>query len=339
MNSEQNTDKEKLKLFLEYSVTKIKNYSLAKRIILAFGLSPLIVIPICLFVLGPSNNSLWPVKIVYKENETIQELAQDLYDKNLIRSTRAFALLAQITDQDRNLTTGTYLFVENKSVLDIIDIFVRHDTGIHKLVLTIPEGLSRVQIASLLDKKLNHFDTKLFLKETSEMEGYLFPDTYYFEPDVDQGTVMRAMRDNFDSKTKDLLAGQTPEHIERILIMASILEEEGKTYDDKVIIAGILEKRLSMHMRLQVDATFSYILGKNISSVGESELNLDSPYNTYKNYGLPPGPISNPGLESIKAALNPKSSAYLYYLTGTDGVFHYATTFEQHKKNKFTYLK
>src|SRR3989338_8316927 len=121
--------------------------------------------------------------------------------------------------------------------------------------------------------------------------------------------------------------------------MASLLEEEVKSTEDRKLVAGILWKRLSLNMGLNVDAALTYVLGKTSHELTQEDLKYDSPYNTYRYRGLPPGPISNSGLDAILAALRPTSSQYLYYLTDKDGSVHYAKNLEEHKINKFRYLK
>ena len=123
-----------------------------------------------------------------------------------------------------------------------------------------------------------------------------------------------------------------------IIIMASILEAEARTTESRKIIAGILWKRLKLGMPLQVDSTFSYINGKNTYELTLDDLQIDSPYNTYKYASLPPGPIGNPGVDAINSALNPTVTKYLYFLSSKSGKMYYATTFEQHIKNKELYL-
>jgi UPF0755 protein len=142
----------------------------------------------------------------------------------------------------------------------------------------------------------------------------LFPDTYFVDDSLDEKNFINQMRDNFKVKTKSLLAGLGKEKISEVVTIASILEEEGKTTESRKLIAGILYKRLAAGIALQVDATFIYVNGKQ-SKINFQDLAIDSPFNTYKYKGLPPHPITNPGLDSIKAALEPTSSPYLYYMS------------------------
>ena len=167
--------------------------------------------------------------------------------------------------------------------------------------------------------KLANFNKDKFLLEAKDKEGYLFPDTYFFLNNANETDVIKSMSDNFEKKINPLLSeiissGKTEKEI---IIMASIIEREAKGEIDRDVISGILWKRISIGMPLQVDAAPE----------------------TYKVKGLPKSPICNPGLEAIKASIHPQSSPYLYYLHDKDGNIHYARTFAEHKKNKLKYLK
>ncbi|MBI3075161.1 MAG: endolytic transglycosylase MltG, partial [Parcubacteria group bacterium] len=151
----------------------------------------------------------------------------------------------------------------------------------------------------------------------------------------------RAMRENFFKKIKPLetAIGDSGKNLHEILTMASLLEEEARAADTRRLIAGILWRRLKIGMPLQVDATFMYINGKNTFELTLEDLADDSsPYNTYTHKGLPPGPITNPGLDSIVAALYPKENPYLFYLADLSGTTYYSRTFDEHKEKKFRYL-
>ena len=185
--------------------------------------------------------------------------------------------------------------------------------------MTIPEGFNVTEIADVFVLKLTNFNKEKFLSLTKTQEGYLFPDTYFFFTTDTEVEVLHSMSENFDKK----IASIRPEIISSgkkekdTIIMASIIEKESKGNNDRGIISGILWKRLSIKMPLQVDA------------VPE----------TYKTKGLPKNPIGNPGLEAIKATIYPQSSPYLYYLHDKDGNIHYARTFTEHKQNIKKYLK
>ena len=190
--------------------------------------------------------------------------------------------------------------------------------SIVSISVTIPEGFNTNQIGDTFALKLKNFNKANFLLQVNELEGYLFPDTYSFLNNMNETNVIKSMRDNFEKKVTPLLpeiaaVGKTENDI---VIMASILEKEAQGDTDRKIISGILWKRISIGMPLQVDAAME----------------------TYKTKGLPENPIGNPGLEAIQAAIHPQSSPYLYYLHDKDGNIHYAKNFAEHVKNKLKYL-
>jgi UPF0755 protein len=174
------------------------------------------------------------------------------------------------------------------------------------------------------------------------LEGYLFPDTYEVREDETAKEVVAKILSNFDRKvSKDILSkiknqGKT---LYQVLIMASVLEKEVKGFEDKKIVAGILWKRLRNGWKLQVDSTLTYITNRKSLELTKDDLTVNSPYNTYKHYGLPPSPICNPGLDSIKAAVSYKDSPYWFYLTTKDGKTVFSRTLREHNYNRWKYLK
>lgn len=200
-----------------------------------------------------------------------------------------------------------------------------------EVAVTIPEGFNIRQIGEAFEK-LGIFSKDEFVKAAQKEEGYLFPDTYRFYRDAKPEDVIKKMRENFDKKV-------APDVSRDVIIMASLLEEEVKSAEDRKIVAGILWKRLERGMGLNVDAALTYILGKASHELTSEDLKYDSPYNTYKYRGFPPTPISNPGLDTILAALNPTPSPYFYYLTDKEGSVHYAATLEEHALNKWKFLR
>jgi len=239
------------------------------------------------------------------------------------------------------LISGGYFFNKKIGTLNVLTRLSSGDYGVSPTKVTIPEGFTVVEIAEALSNKFEDFDEEKFLKLALSREGFLFPDTYKFLPNVAPEEVISIMELNFKEKTESLITeikerGLT---LEEIVIMASILEEEARTRETREIISGILWTRIKIGMPLQVDAVFPYIIGKNTFELTLEDLKVDSPYNTYTNLGLPPGAISNPGLSSIMAALRPASSDDLFYLTGHDGIMRYSVTFAGHLRNKAIYLK
>lgn len=211
----------------------------------------------------------------------------------------------------------------------------------NEITVTIPEGYNVRQIGEALERA-GLFSKEDFVSEAQKHEGYLFPDTYRFYKTSNSEQVIGKMRDNFAKKiAPEILseAKRARRTLEQIIITASILEKEVKSTEDRKLAAGILWKRLGLGMGLNVDAALTYVLGKPSGELTEADLKYDSPYNTYRYRGLPPGPISNPGLDAILAALYPTASEYFYYLTDKNGATRYARTLEEHRLNRFKYLK
>jgi UPF0755 protein len=167
------------------------------------------------------------------------------------------------------------------------------------------------------------------------LEGYLFPDTYRFYAGTPAETVVRKMLDTYEAKIASLK--NQPDHAD--LTLASLVESEVKTDADRAKVADILKRRLAAGMPLQLDSTVNYATGKSSPAVSSNDLAVNSPYNTYKYKGLPPGPIANPGMSSISAALAPTPNPYWYFLTAPDGTVIYSQTLVEHNAAKAKYLK
>lgn len=272
---------------------------------------------------------------------TLREVADALEKENVIRSPLLFKGAVVLMNGNGTVLSGDYFFNSRPTFLSVAWRVARGVFGLAPVKVTIPEGANVFEVAWLAAKKLDKFDAKEFIRIAQKDEGYLFPDTYHFLPNAEAAEVYRTMRDNFDKKIKPLETAikDSGKSMHDIITMASLLEEEARASDTRRLIAGILWKRLDMGMALQVDATFVYINGKNTFELTLADLADDSsPYNTYAHKGLPPGPISNPGLDSIVAALYPKENPYLFYLADLSGVTHYSRTFDEHKEKKFRYL-
>jgi UPF0755 protein len=213
--------------------------------------------------------------------------------------------------------------------------------------VTFPEGFTLEKMAArLVDKKVLPSD-KVFLTLTKtqgktfkagfdlpkNLEGYLFPDTYVFPDKSDERKIIQTMLNNFERKVAPKIT-DSGKPFGDILTKASLIEREAEVEEDRTKIAGVIENRLKKNMRLQIDATVQYALPEHKSRLLFADLKFKSPYNTYLNKGLPPGPICSPGIPSIEAALNPEKSNYLFYVAGKDGKKHlFAPTFAEHQKN------
>jgi UPF0755 protein len=232
--------------------------------------------------------------------------------------------------------------------MDEIAALLSHDQGGASVKVTIPEGYTAKQIGTLLEQK-GLVAQAAFLAATHEaypddflaghdpavgLDGYLFPDTYQFEPKTSAHAVVQVLLKHFGEKVPPDLRARVPAGttLAQAVVMASIVEREGFFDKDRAAIAGVFYNRLRAGMPLQSDATVAYAKGQAGADISEEDKQLKSPYNTYLNPGLPPGGISNPGLASIQAAIQPQQVPYLYYLTDKDGKAHFSKTYPQHQQ-------
>ena len=267
-------------------------------------------------------------------------IAQELANTHLIAHPSLLRLLLRLSGKSESLHAGTYLFIAPENLFAVAYRLTTGDYGLPRVRLTFVEGVTVREMAAQIADAFPNITAQDFLAEAKPYEGYLFPDTYFFPPSADTASVIALMRDNFDAKTvplaRDIQA--SGRSLSDTVILASLIEKEARTTADREIVAGILLNRLKAGMPLQVDAVFGYIKGRDTYSPSLADLAINSPYNTYLHKGLPPGPIDNPGLDSLEAAANPAKTKYLYYLTDKNGVMHYATTYAEHHANQNKYL-
>lgn len=293
-------------------------------------------------LIAPPDN--FPDGILYEisRGTSLGGVADDLSLRHIIRSEFFFKGLVTLFGLGRGAVAGDYEFETAQNVFVVAYRIARGSYELSRIRITVPEGTSSAQMERLFDDRFYRFDSKRFLELGKKYEGYLFPDTYYFLPNVTAEEVVDTMLANYKSKVVDIAdtIRSFGRPIRDVIIMASILEEEARTTESRRIIAGILWKRLAERMPLQVDATFAFVNGKMRSSdLSLEDLKIDSPYNTYVYRGLPPGPISNPGIDSILSTVTPIETKYYFYLSDEDGEMHYAVTHDEHVANKFRYLK
>ena len=248
------------------------------------------------------------------------------------------------------IQAGDYQIPQNLSSQEIDKLLT---FGALDIWITFPEGQRIEQQAETLVNKLKtadnekyQFDKQDYIKEAEE--GYMFPDTYLISKDASASAIVKKLRGTFEDKvTKSLLGKGLNNGLteNEAIILASLIEREAKTNEERAIIAGILLNRIKDGMALQVDATVQYAKGYDESNktwwpgiTQEDYTSVKSPYNTYLYTGLPPAPISNPGLDSIRAAAEPISTPYYYYLHDSKGKIHYAKTGEEHQQNIQKYL-
>ncbi len=257
------------------------------------------------------------------ENESLKSISKRLEQEGYIRSALFFRMGVSFFDKDKDIHLGGYMFNTPYTLLGVLGKFIQGRPDAPLISVTIPEGSTSFQVATLVVKALPSISIDILGEFISKYnaDGKLFPSTYFLLPSYKEEDIVTLMTSTFSKKVGGILSSSsivsplTKE--EDVLILASILEGEAKTQEDMEIIAGILLKRLAIGMPLQVDVAKE----------------------TYKQKGLPFKPLNNPGLVAIKAVLNPVSSPYLYYITGNDGKMYYAKTFAEHKLNIDKYLR
>lgn len=293
-----------------------------------------------LYMLSPAPGFPTYRTIEVEKGSSLSDVSALLKEQHVVRSELAFELFAILFAGDSGAKAGVYFFDEPLSTVSVAHRITEGIFGLTNIKVTIPEGSSVFDTAEILESEIPDFDSVEFVKRAQSHEGYLFPETYFFLPTVEPREVIAAMRRVFEDKMEEIsdVVEASPYTRKEIIIMASILEEEAITFEDKRMISGLLWKRIEIGMPLQVDAVFLYINGKNTYELTHEDLAHESLYNTYRYQGLPPGPITNPGLDSIIAAANPEPSPYLFYLSDRQYNVYYAEDFEEHKRNKQKYV-
>jgi UPF0755 protein len=275
-----------------------------------------------------------------EEGETLTQVAENFNEDGLVRSSQWLSNLVILLQGESGVIAGDYFFKESENAFKIALRITKGDSGLEPIKVTLPEGLMRSETARILADRLPRFNIERFMDLTEDREGYLFPETYFFLPTADEDVVASRLSTSFEIHI-DLVADDIERFgrpLDEVIVMASIIEEEAADAEDRMIVSGILWKRIEIGMPLQVDASFLAINGKTSAELTVDDLAIDSPYNTYRYRGLPPNPISSPGLESILAAVNPIETEYLYFLSDSDGRMHYAEDLDGHNENKDLYI-
>ena len=290
-----------------------------------------------------------PQLVTIQRGDSVSDVAIILQQKGLIRSADMFALAAYTTGKWRRLQTGRHELDGSMSAVEILDALCRGSRRAWRW-LTIPEGFGARQVAEEIQHQglgqatafmqavssPGSFATAFPLPPDS-LEGYLFPDTYRVDSGETESDIIVQMLRRFDQVAWKQLFHEQPSYkgrsLQDIVILASLVEWEAKREDERPIIAGVLMNRLKRGQKLECDATVQYALGEGRKSrLINSDLLVESDYNTYRRQGLPPGPICNPGEASIKAAMNPAEVPYLYYVARSDGSHVFSTTYSKHQE-------
>lgn len=291
------------------------------------------------------------ISLTIPQGANADDIASLLKEEKLISSTAAFKYYLKQKKLDQDLKSGGYVFSTDQTLPQIAQTLVEGGKGENSLTLL--EGWTADQIGEYLQEKgitskkdflrcFKSCDFDFDFLPPSGLEGYLYPDTYFVdESSFTNRAFIQRLLENFEKKFSedDWSALEASDRsLEEIIVMASIVEREERLPKEKATVAGILWNRLDNGMRLDADATVLYALGRTEGGLDYEDLQVNSPYNTRKQKGLPPTAICNPSIESIRAALYPKETDYLYYLHDANGRVHYAKTLEGHNRNKAKYL-
>jgi len=289
----------------------------------------------------PVSNNNQNVDFLVNKGASIAQIGNKLEEAGLIKSGVLFKFYVQLTNNTNKIQAGEFQLSPNLNLYQVVDKLKKGPT---ELWVTIPEGLRREEIAIrfalALNKDINFINE--FVSLTEGKEGYLYPDTYLFPKSATAIQIVNKLTSTFETKAKKATKQQ--------IIMASLLERETFTDQEKPMVAGILYKRLENGWPLQLDATLQYakdntkfktvaLQNKYWDPIYASDKEIDSVFNTYKNLGLPPEPISNPGISTINASINPQESEYWFYIHDNKGIIRYAKTLSEHNLNIDKYLR
>jgi UPF0755 protein len=298
------------------------------------------------YLLEPTRTSGPPVMVDIPNGASASTIAERLKKAGVIRSATLFTLVSRVLGYSGDMKAGEYRIPSGRSAIQIMEQLV--GGAAEAQWVTIPEGQTLAQIGRTLEqrrlarhssfmqaalRKPKRYGLDVPVSRRS-VEGYLMPDTYKFPRSVSEQELIQRMLENWNAKVlrpnRELFV-RSDLPMDKIIIMASMIEREARVPQDRPKIARVIRNRLGKKMKLQIDATVIYALGRHKKEVTFKDLKVESPYNTYKVVGLPPGPICNPGLDSILAALQPAAGEDLYYVAQPDGSHIFSRTYEEHK--------
>ena len=328
------------------SIKKIRNIKKIVILVLcSLAALCLTVLLIAVFLTLPPTSSEEVVNFDVPTGSSSQTIAKRLVAEKLIRSEHAFRLLVRYRGTGRHLQAGTYVLRRNMALWDVLNEFEKGQVTLIRW--TVPEGLTVSTIAELW--KTSGLGTTQAFQEASEsprllerygladktVEGYLFPNTYKLAKGTSAEKVVEMMLDEFKQRWTDSFdeeARNLGRTRHEIVTLASIIEKEAQSKSERPRISSVFHNRLRRKWRLQADPTVLYALGNPERLLTKGDLSVDSPYNTYMHKGLPPGPIANPGIDSIIAALRPEKTDYLYFVAIGEGKHHFSKTLSEHNR-------
>lgn len=282
------------------------------------------------FWVMPVNRS--SARISIEQGMTAGEIASALKDKGIIPKKTVFLRLLELTRKDREIKRGMYEFSAGENYAGIIHKLVSGDIIVIKL--TVPEGFRAEQIAGLIaDFKLGDRDKFMDIVNKNKLEGCLFPDTYF----VSMGSSAQDIADMMVNRFEKVFSQELLEEGEKynfskndIVTLGSIIEKEAMKKNERSLISSVFHNRLKKRCYLESCATVQYALGEHKEKLSYKDLQVKSPYNTYRHYGLPPGPICNPGLDSLKAAVFPEKTELMYFVSNGDGTHTFSRDYKTH---------
>ena len=327
------------------SLSKTRKIKIGILTLCCLGALCLIVLLIGVSLTLPPTSSEEVVNFDVPAGSSSRVIAKRLVEQKLIRSEHAFRLVVRYRGTGRHLQAGTYVLRRNMALWNLLDEFEKGQVTL--VSWTVPEGLTTSAIAELWE--MSGFGTAEAFRKASEsarllkrygltdttVEGYLFPNTYKFAKGTTTEKVVEMMLDEFkqqwtekfDEEAQNL--GRTRHEI---VTLASVIEKEAQSRLERPRISSVFHNRLTRKWKLQADPTVCYALGNPERPLTKADLQVDSPYNTYKYKGLPPGPITNPGIDSIIAALRPEKTDYLYFVAIGEGKHHFSKTLSEHNR-------
>jgi len=302
-------------------------------LILAFVVGSLVYVGL----FRPNPNFPTEQFFTIEQGDDLSTIAMNLENEGIVRDALILELTVRVLGGARTVKAGDYLFAKPMGTFAIARTITTGNFGLEPIRITIPEGATVVDMATIYEKRLYRFDGQKFIDIALPYEGYLYPDTYFFLPNATEEEILRSMNDNFRQQVAqfedDIKA--SPYTFHEIVTLASIIQKEAWKPRDQKLISGVLHNRLERNMRLQVDATFTYTHNKGTYQITLDELqDEENPYNTYVHKGLPPGPIGAVGFTALDAALHPTKSNYLFYLADRNGNTYYSRTYKEHLAKK-----
>lgn len=299
----------------------------------------------------PYGKGEFPKGLIVEPGTSLQQVSKSLEEEGLIRSGMLFLALALIKGDQGRIKAGEYRFSVPLSPMDLLEILSRGEVVLHPV--TIPEGWTVKQIAEKLEQE-GLVDAERFIKKAMDpkfastllgfsapsLEGFMFPDTYHFSLGWSEERIIRVMVRRFKSVFDQSMmerARQIGFSILQVVSLASLIEKETALPKERPIISGVFHRRLMLGMRLESDPSVIYGMADFDGNLTKEDLSTPHPYNTYLINGLPPGPICNPGRESIIAALYPSDEGYLYFVSKNDGSHHFSKTYRAHLRAVLRY--